>query len=81
MREEFKVCPHDQLPGKQMIEFWRDGEFIAGIYPHEDGIRVASKYMLGVHEDHSFPPAAVIRLFPGKRKGGGLTPKDRERRR
>lgn len=81
MIEGFKVSPHLAVGHKMMVEYWRDGEFIAGIYPHKDGIRVVSKYMLGVHEDHSVPPAAVIRLSPGKRKGGGLTPKDRERRR
>jgi len=60
--ERFKVCPHDQLPGKMMVEYWRDGKFIAGIYPHEDGIRVVSKYLCGVRLDASFPAAAVVRL-------------------
>ena len=58
----FKVCPHDQLPGKMMVEYWRDGKFIAGIYPHEDGIRIVSKYLDGVSEDSSYPPAAVVKL-------------------
>jgi len=62
MEERFKVCPHDQLPDKQMVEYWKDGLFVAGIYPHEDGIRVISKYMAGVSEDTGFPPAAVIKL-------------------
>lgn len=60
--ERFKVCPHDQLPGKMMVEYWRDGKFIAGIYPHEDGIRIVSKYLDGVSTDPSYPPAAVIKL-------------------
>jgi len=60
--EGFRLCPHDQLPGKTMIEYWRDGKFVAGIYPHQDGIRVVSKYLVGVDEDASFPPAAVIKL-------------------
>ncbi len=62
MHEEFKVCPHGQLPDKEMVEYWQDGVFIAGIYPHEDGIRVVSKYMKDVSKDPTFPPAAVIKL-------------------
>jgi len=61
-KEEFRLSPHDQLAGKTMIEYWRDGKFIAGIYPHRDGIRIVSKYLAGVDEDHSCPPAAVIKL-------------------
>ncbi|GAI95508.1 unnamed protein product [marine sediment metagenome] len=45
---EFRVKPHGTLPGNQMVEFWRDGVFVAGIYPHEDGIRIVSKYIDGV---------------------------------
>ena len=65
MEERFTVCPHDLLPGKQMVEYWRDGKFVAGIYPHEDGIRVVSKYMEGVAEDATFPQAAIIKLEIG----------------
>ena len=60
--ERFKVCPHDQLPDKMMVEFWRDGKFIAGIYPHEDGIRIVSKHLDGVKMEPGFPLAAVINL-------------------
>ncbi|GAI76569.1 unnamed protein product, partial [marine sediment metagenome] len=42
---ELKVASHGVLPGKQMVECWQNGEFVAGIYPHEDGIRITSKYM------------------------------------
>ena len=62
MEERFKVSPHDTLPGKMMVEYWRDGKFVAGIYPHQDGIRIVSKYMTGVSKDRAFPPAAVIKL-------------------
>jgi len=61
--ERFTVCPHDQLPGKMMVEYWRGGKFIAGIYPHEDGIRIVSKYLDGVSTDPSYPPAAIIKLM------------------
>lgn len=60
--EEFRVCPHDLQPGKKMVEYWRDGKFVAGIYPHQDGIRIVSKYMTGVVTDPSYPPAAIIKL-------------------
>ncbi len=66
---EFRVKPHGTLPGQQMIEFWRDGQFVAGIYPHQDGIRVVSKYMTGVSEEAGLPPAAII--FLGKEPVGG----------
>ncbi|GAH85432.1 unnamed protein product [marine sediment metagenome] len=59
---EFRVVPHSILLGKQMIEFWKDGHFVAGIYPHQDGIRVVSKYMTGVSEETGSPPAAIILL-------------------
>lgn len=62
MPEEFKVKPHNSLPDKQMIEYWKDGEFIAGIYPHQDGIRIVSEHMTGVEGELGFPHAVVIRL-------------------
>lgn len=31
--EEFKIKPHNELPDKEMVEYWRDGKFVAGIYP------------------------------------------------
>ena len=62
MKESFKFGPHDKLPGKMMVEYWQDGKFIAGIYPHEDGIRIVSKYLDGVTTDPSYPPAAIVKL-------------------
>jgi len=65
MEERFKVCPHDRLPDKMMVEYWRDNKFVAGIYPHEDGIRIVSKYMTAVSKDPTFPPSVVIFLETG----------------
>lgn len=62
MEERFKVCPHDQLPDKLMVEYWRRGKFVAGIYPHQDGIRIVSKFITGVSEDPSYPQTVVIKL-------------------
>lgn len=62
MSEEFKVKPHDVLPDKEMVEYWRDGKFVAGIYPHQDGIRVVSKYMVRTLPEGGLPSAVVIEL-------------------
>ena len=62
MAYEFKVRPHGILPGKEMVECWRDGVFVAGIYPHRDGIRIVSKYMTRVEQETGLPPAAVVKL-------------------
>uniref|UniRef100_A0A6M3MAZ8 Uncharacterized protein n=1 Tax=viral metagenome TaxID=1070528 RepID=A0A6M3MAZ8_9ZZZZ len=51
MSYEFRVVPHSMLPGKQAVECWRDGKFVAGIYPHQDGIRIISKYMTDVSKE------------------------------
>jgi len=70
-KERFKVCPHDLLPDKMMVEYWRDNEFIAGIYPHDDGVRIVSKYMTGVQEELVFPPSVVIVLGKEPANTGG----------
>jgi len=57
------------LPGKQVVECWRNGKFVAGIYPHQDGIRIVSKFMADVskeiepaHARGQWLPAALIKL-------------------
>jgi hypothetical protein len=62
MSEEFKVKPHSELAGKEMVEYWRDGVFIAGIYPHLDGIRVVSKFMVGLRPEVGWPPAVILEI-------------------
>ncbi|MBA7566824.1 hypothetical protein ES708_08521 [subsurface metagenome] len=59
---EFRVKPHGILPGNKMVEFWQGGVFVAGIYPHEDGIRIVSKYIDGVEHEPEYPPAVVVQL-------------------
>lgn len=68
---EFKVVPHGILPGQPMIEVWRDGVFVAGIYPHQDGIRIVSKYMTDVFKEEEpvldrnegeWVPSAIVKL-------------------
>lgn len=60
--KEFKVKPHGILPGNQMVEVWSDGVFVAGVYPHEDGIRIVSKYMDWVMQEPGYPPSVVVHL-------------------
>ena len=43
---EFRINTNP-LTGKPMVEVWLEGEFIASIYVHEDGIRIVSKYLDG----------------------------------
>ncbi|OGO00742.1 MAG: hypothetical protein A2Y59_00575 [Chloroflexi bacterium RBG_13_52_14] len=63
MKEEFRVQPHTYLPDKQMVECWRDGKFVAGIYSDKDGIRVVSKYFDGSYvESAAVPPVVIIKL-------------------
>jgi len=62
MEEIFKVRPHDRLLDKTMVEYWRGKEFVAGIYPHQDGIRIVSRFITGIAEDPGYPQAVVIKL-------------------
>lgn len=62
MTYEFRVMPHRQLPGQQVVECWRDGLFVVGVYPHEDGLRIVSKYMQDVTKETDWPPSVIIKL-------------------
>ena len=44
------------------VEVWHDGEFIASIYAHEDGLRIVSKYLDGVEHEAKMPPSIVIKF-------------------
>jgi len=70
-KTEFRVKPHGTLPDAQMVEVWRDGVFMAGIYPHEDGIRIVSQYMDGVEFEAEHPPSAVMHLSRAEVIGEG----------
>jgi len=58
---EFRVGTHTET-GKPMVEAWREGEFIASIYFHEDGLRIVSKYLDGVEHETDMPPSVVIKF-------------------
>ena len=57
----FRLSTHG-ITDEPMVEVWRDDTFVASIYGHEEGVRLASKYFNGVVYDPSFPPAVVIKL-------------------
>lgn len=59
---EFRIAKHT-VTGKPMVEVWRDGKFIAGIYAHEDGMRIVSKHLDGVEHEVTSPPGVVIRFI------------------
>jgi len=58
---EFRVST---LPAtdETMVEVWHDDTFVAGIYGHEKGVRLVSKYLEGVIDDPGRLPAVVIIL-------------------
>ena len=58
---EFRIGTHTET-GKPMVEAWKDGKFVAGIYGHDDGIRIASKYLDGLEHEASYPPAVILKL-------------------
>ncbi len=58
---EFRIGTHTGTR-KPMVEAWKDGEFVAAIYSHDDGIRIVSKYLDGVEHKVDTPPSVVIKL-------------------
>ena len=56
---EFRIDTH-QVTGEPMIEVWRDGVFIAGIYSHPDGIKIVSKYLDGVAHESGMPLGLIV---------------------
>ena len=58
---EFRIGTHMET-GKPMVEVWKDGEFVAAIYGHDDGIQIVSKYLDGLEPEASYPPAVILKL-------------------
>ncbi len=44
---EFRIAPHRLTPGRQIVEVWENGVFIAAIYPTDGGIKIVSKFFPG----------------------------------
>lgn len=58
---DFRIVTHMETE-KPMVEAWEDGKFVAGIYGHEEGIRIVSKYLDGVEHDVGYPPGVILKL-------------------
>ncbi len=58
---EFRLGKHSTT-GKNMVEVFRDGKFVAAIYEHEEGVNIVSKYLDGVQHEATFPPCVVIKF-------------------
>jgi hypothetical protein len=56
----FKIAPHSERKGQEMVEVWIGDRFVAAIYMGDegDGLRIVSKYLAGATLDER-PPAAV----------------------
>ena len=66
---ELKAVDHTFLPGRKVFECWRDGVFVAAIYPHQDGLRIVSKYMTDLVKEEEtvfhgleWLPSAIVKL-------------------
>jgi len=50
VRIEFRLAPHSQLAGAQVVELWRGGEFLGQVTADDDrGVRVISKHALALY--------------------------------
>ncbi len=58
---ELRIATHKET-GKPMVEALRDGVVMAGIFVHEDGVRIFSRHLDGVQHEAGFPPSVVIRF-------------------
>jgi len=60
---EFHIDTHE-ITGEPIVEVWNDGEFVAGIYSHENGLKIVSKYIDGITQVINFS-------LPSATHGGG----------
>ena len=58
---KFRLSTHSTTD-EPMVEVWRDDTLVAGIYGHEEGVRLVSMLFDGVAYDPGSPPAVVIKL-------------------
>ena len=66
---EFKLADQTIARGNAMIEIWRDGAFVAGIFPGEDRLKIVSHLIADVLYDDgkdAMPPvpAAIVQFVP-----------------
>lgn len=43
----FKIAHHWTLPDVEIVEIWKDGRFVAALYPSESGCRLVSSHLAG----------------------------------
>jgi hypothetical protein len=60
---QFRLVPHSKKIGVAIVEVWRDDEFVAAIYPTEDGVKIVSKQLGPVIRENVPPPPALIVEF------------------
>jgi hypothetical protein len=57
----FNVCSHTAQPDHQLVEVIGDDDrLLATIYPHEQGLHVVSKYIIGHHTTHGILPVPGV---------------------
>ncbi len=47
----FEITSHSTKPNIQIIEVWQGNDFIASIFPTEDGITLISKFIINPVEE------------------------------
>jgi hypothetical protein len=64
MTTQFRLVPHSKRLDVAIVEVWRDDEFVAGIYPTDEGIKIVSKHLgLVIRENMSPPPALIVEFI------------------
>ena len=58
---EFRLGKHT-MTGEDMVEVFRDGEFVAAIYEHKEGLNIVSKHLDGVQHESTEPPSVVVKF-------------------
>jgi len=63
----FKVYPHSERPGEEMVEVWVGDQFVGALYPGErsDELRFVSKHLVSATIDERAPPTVEIMLSLG----------------
>lgn len=62
MTMTFKIEQHDQRPGEEVVEIFKDDSLVAVLYSNSDGINIVSKYLKECIPDYSFPQSVLLKL-------------------
>jgi len=60
----FRIAPHGERPGEQMVEVWIGDQFVGALYPgdRDDEVKFVSKHLMSAVLDRAFPPAVLMML-------------------